>query len=319
MIPVPDAFRFARKHSYHHMAASERARLRWAEPTITEMVLAQAARAVKVVPFTQHAEVLSGADWIWWWVDGSGAYGMLVQAKRLVIARSWKFGFDYRASSAALSQRQVLLETATQLDLLPAYALYLGTGDYRSWEPCSTAHAGVRCPQCKRRALSLMPALLASPLAIDDATSTYESSVALEDVWRPPAGRPLLLPTISKQLRPELAEFFEREQRGTRAVTRSMMDRVLRARFGQFSAATDGAVKLGDGSHDQLGPVFADAPDDVMHGNVRYFHHVLSPLKNSPPEYVLETVYGDPAAARQIGNLPDSVAGVVVVDLTPTD
>jgi len=107
------------------MAACERADLRWGETSITEIVTAQAADAVTVVPFTQRAEALSCADWIWWWVDHRGAYGMLVQAKRVTVTWSkWHFGFDYPRGTG--SQRTTLMSSASGLGVLPVYALYLG-------------------------------------------------------------------------------------------------------------------------------------------------------------------------------------------------
>lgn len=106
MTAVDDAFRRARIQADRHMAACEQAGLRWSEPSITEIVMAYAARAVTVVPFTQPAEALSGADWVWWWVDSAGAYGMLVQTKRVTVTGGqWSFDFDYKARRAARSQR----------------------------------------------------------------------------------------------------------------------------------------------------------------------------------------------------------------------
>jgi len=88
-----------------------------------------------VIPFTQPAEAISGADWIWWWVDDAGAYGMLVQAKRVTITEGkWWFGFNYASGQPKRSQYKLLRSTANALGLLPVYALYLGGGDYRNWE-----------------------------------------------------------------------------------------------------------------------------------------------------------------------------------------
>lgn len=314
---VLSAFKSARKDALRHMAASERAKFRWGETTITEIVTSRAARAVHVVPFTQPAEGLSGADWVWWWVDASSAYGMLVQAKRVTIeAGSWGFDFDYQSPKAKRAQREVLRSTAAVLGVLPVYALYLGTGDYRSWERCSGRHTGHGCGRCRRRAVSLMPELLASTVMINDSTSTYEKSVALEEMWTSSEDRPLLIPKVAESLKPELAEYLLTEQHGARAVSRSMMDVVLRVRAGQFALATDGSVSVSDGSHDVLGPVFTELPDDTMHGGVNYFEHVLNPLRNVPPDYVLEIMHGGVGTYASRSNMPREVAGVVVVDLS---
>lgn len=312
MTAVDDAFRRARIQAVQHMVACQQAGLRWGEPSITEIVMAHAARAVTVVPFTQRAEALSGADWVWWWVDGAGAYGMLLQAKRMTVTLGkWNFDFGYRATGAASSQNEVLRSAAAVLDLLPVYALYLGTGDYRRWERCSTSHRSGRCLQCVKRSVSLMPALLAEALMVDDAVSTYERSVALEDLWTPPRSGALLIPVLQEQLEPELSEFLQQRQNGTRAVTRSMIDRVLRARAGAFSAApTIAATARRSGDHDRLGRVFGDLPDDTGHWGLNYFDHTLNPLRHAPPSYVLEAMSGDFNEDRLASDMPDNVAGI---------
>jgi hypothetical protein len=318
---VGDAFRWARILAARHMAACEEVSLRWSETSITEVVVAQAGRAVTVVPFTQRAETLSGADWVWWWVDGVGSYGMLVQAKRVTLTGTrWSFGFDYATGGVAGGQRRALLSAAAALDLLPVYAIYLGTGDYRRWERCSDSHRGGRCLQCAKRSVSLMPALLAESLVVNDAISTYERSVALEDLWTPPQAQALVIPTIQQRLAPELADFLGKRQDGTRAVARSMIDRVLRARFGAFGLAPPVAAdpsRLGD--HDRLGQLFSDLPDDGGHWQLNYFQHTLSPLTHAPPGYVLEIMSGDFDQDRLVSVMPDNVAGVVVVRVPAQD
>ncbi|WP_202125839.1 hypothetical protein [Actinomadura physcomitrii] len=281
-------------------------------------MMAQAARAVTVVPFTQRAEALTGADWVWWWVDGTGAYGMLVQAKRVTVTRSnWSFDFGYEVKSAARPQREMLLSTAALLDLLPVYALYLGTGDYRGWECCSDDHGNGNCISCVKRTISLMPALLAEKLIVSDAVSTYERSVALEDLWTPPPAGALLIPTLEKQLAPELLNFLQEPQDGTRAVTRSMIDQVLRARYGAFTAVSTSVASPQSGDHDQLGRVFGDVPDDTGHWGQRYFEHTLNPLLHVPPGYVLGIASGDFDQDRLTSDMPDNIAGIVVVRVPP--
>ncbi|MGW4330338.1 hypothetical protein ACWEKR_31165 [Nocardia sp. NPDC004573] len=314
MTAVENAFRWARVQAVRHMAACERTGLRWSETTITEIVTAHTSRAVTVVPFTQRAEVLSGADWVWWWVDGADAYGMLVQAKRVTVTRSkWNFDFGYGARGAARSQREVLRSAAAALGLLPVYALYLGTGGYRRWERCPDVHRSGRCVHCVKRTLSLMPALLADELLVSDAASTYGRSVALEDMWTRPPASPPLIPALKNQLAPELSDFLQNRQDGTRAVARSMIDRVLRARSEQFSAVSTSVVSAHYGGHDQLGSVFCDVPDDTGHWGLRYFEHTLNPLRHAPPGYVLEITAGDFNEDRVVSNMPDNVAGIVVV------
>lgn len=315
---VEEAFRWARIEAARHMASSEAARLRWSEPTITEIVLARAAREVAVVPFTQRAEALSGADWVWWWVDGTAAYGMLVQAKRLTITgTTWSFGFDYKSVGASRSQREVLRGTAATLGLVPAYALYLGTGRYRHWERCPDDHRSGRCLSCVKRTVSLMPEQVASDLVANDAGSVYEMSVALEDLWAPPTAAALLSPLLAHQLVPELRDFLQQRQDGTRAVTRALIDRVLRSRAGAFSATSETMATLHLGEHDRLGPVFAELPNDTGHWEEPYFPQLLGPLRQAPPDYVLGVITGDYNAEELAERMPQDVAGVIVVRVPP--
>ncbi|WP_396910156.1 hypothetical protein [Mycolicibacterium sp.] len=297
------------------MAACERAQLSWGETAITEIVMSRAAAAVSVVPFSQQAEAISGADWVWWWVDATSAYGMLVQAKRLRVDRGrWRFDFGYR--NRAGSQWARLRETAATMDLVPVYALYLGTGDYRSWAPCPDDHQGLRCHSCVKRSVSLMPALLADSWIVNDSKTTYERSVALEDIATPSWTASFLIPALREQLAPDLANFLLTTQTGTRAVTRSMIDRVLRVRMGQFGAVSaPGLTAARDSSHDRLGPVFSELPTDTGHWNEPYFGHVLNPLRHVPPGYVLEIESGEFDVDELASNMPEDVTGIVVVRL----
>lgn len=308
------AFRRAREHSVQHMAACEKTLLRWGETSITEIVMSRAAAAVSVVPFTQPAETISGADWVWWWVDGRSAYGMLVQAKRLTVSRGrWCFDFGYRNTVG--NQQSALRSTAAHLDLIPVYALYLGTGNYRNWEPCPFDHRGRRCPSCVKRSVSLMPASSANTAIVNDSTSTYERSVALEDVWTPDSTRPLLIPGLSQQFDPDLANFLRTPQTGTRAVTRSMIDRVLIARGEQFDAVSaSGPNVMRDGGRGRNGPVFSELPSDRGDSGISAFREALNPLRNAPPDYVDDIESGMFDADEVASNLPD-VAGVVVIRL----
>ncbi len=312
MLTVKAAFEVARRQSVQHMTACDRARLGWSETAITEIVTSRAARAVAVVLFTQRAEAVSGADWVWWWVDTTAAYGMLVQAKRLnVEAGGWKFGFDYRSGK----QWSNLMSTAQTMDLFPVYALYLGTGDYRGWAPCPEHKPG-RCLACVKRSVSLMPALLADSRINFDAQMTYGRSIALEELWTPPATRAGLIPALWRQVAPELLEFLMTPQVGARAVSRSMIDRVLAVRAGQSVAAIAPAESADStGDHDELGPIFQGLPPDTGHFGIPYLGHALDPLRSVPPDYVMEIEHGTVDANRLADVLPENVGGVVVVRL----
>lgn len=318
MTAVDEVFRWARIHAVRHMVACEQAQLPWGETTITEIVTSRVAESVSVVPFTQRAEALSGADWAWWWVDAQGAYGMLVQAKRLRITepqcsdgRRWKFDFGY--PNGRNTQRSTLMTSAASLGLLPVYALYLGSAAYRYPEPCPDSHHTGRCLPCVRRAISLMPALLAESDAVDDASSTYERSVALEDLLAPSTMRAPIIPPIQTLLSPRLEEFLTKPQNGTRAVTRKMIDGVLRVRSGHFRGVTAGVTSLiQPGADDRPTTVFDSVPIDAGHWGNSYFRHVLAPLLREPPAYVWRIMQGDIAGEDLASTFPDHVAGIVV-------
>ncbi|WP_341934032.1 hypothetical protein MRBLWO14_003150 [Microbacterium sp. LWO14-1.2] len=159
-----------------------------------------------------------------------------------------------------------------------------------------------------------MPALLASDQLVDDAPSTYEWSVALEDLWTPPPGGALLIPAVERAMSPELKSFLKSDSStGVRAVARSMVDRVLKAGAGQFSAAMTETAPPSAGAHDHLGSIFENLPADAMHGGIRYFDHVLTPLKHSPPPYVLDIIAGDVDDDALQAQMPETVGGITVV------
>ena len=298
------------------MAACEKALFRWGEMAVSEIVMSRAAAAASVVPFTQPAESVSGADWVWWWVDSTSAYGMLVQAKRLTVHQDrWRFDFGYRGR--ACRQRVNLRSTAASLGLVPVYALYLGTADYRNWQMCSDDHRVGRCLSCVKRSVSLMPALLADPAVVNDYEETYKRSFALEEAWKPSSMPTQVIPALLEQMDPELINFLLTPQAGVRAVAQSMIDGILRVRSGQLDAVSrsDPSVLRGS-NHDQLGPVFPDLPLDTGHWGFPYFEHVLDPLQHVPPDYVLEVESQEFDADELASTMPSQVAGVVVVRLS---
>ncbi|MHA7663727.1 hypothetical protein [Mycolicibacterium sp. HS_4_1] len=314
MTTVKAAFKSARVDAVRHMRACERAWLRWGEVGVTEIVTSRAAPAVTVAPFSQPAEAISGADWIWWWVDATAAYGMLVQAKRVTVdGARWHFDFGYPRGSGR--QRHQLLSTAQALDLIPVYALYLGTGDYRRWERCPDNHHAQGCLACVKRSVSLMPALLAEEALVTSSSTTYARSIALEDVWTPESAPSWLIPPLA-EFSPELLRFLTKPQNGVRAVSRAMIDRVLRVRAGQFAGFSISANTVLDNSHEGLGPVFPNLPDDRGHWGIPYFEQVLNPLRVAPPGYVLELLAEDVVDTNAMAStMPENVAGVVVVQL----
>lgn len=150
----------ARVKAESHIAVFERADDSWKEETVTELVLAGAWPEVRWKAFTRREEVRSGADWLWWWVDASGAcFGMLVQAKRLkrTPAGSPRIDFGYNSGK----QHRSLMRTARRLGVPAVYALYLGTPSTGRSQYCPEAphpKAGQRCDRCHRATVSLYAA-----------------------------------------------------------------------------------------------------------------------------------------------------------------
>ncbi|MGC2652139.1 MAG: hypothetical protein WA317_00745, partial [Mycobacterium sp.] len=132
----------------------------------------------------------------------------------------------------------------------------------------------------------------------------------------PEHARESLIPALKEHLAPELDDFLTIPQTGARAVTRALIDRVLRVRAGHFSAVS-APTNTGprDGGHEWLGPVFQQLPTDAGHWGAPYFEHLLKPLRHSPPGYVLEIDSDEFDADRLASNMPDNVAGIVVVRL----
>lgn len=285
-----------------HMAACESSGLQWTEETVTEILLTRAAPHVRFVTFTRKQEARVGADWLWWWVAPTGeSFGMLVQAKRLYVHNEkWTFKFNHNAGQ----QRRALSEAAESLDVAPVYGLYLGTQRYRGAASCGTdSHAQEDCEACAMRAVSVMPELLAVSHLVADAASTYERSLALEGAFDNAEKQSAWLGAINADLTDDVRAFLTKPQAGARAIARSLVDRVLAVRAGQFSKNVEAMVRT-----EQLGRVFRDLPGDRGHFGMPYLPVLLRGLGHSPPDYVLSILAG-----QALGEPPaDNIAGIAV-------
>lgn len=305
MTSVDAALATGRAACLDHMAACEAAGLQWTEEPVTEILLSRTSPQVRFATFTRKQEAKVGADWLWWWVAPSGeSFGMIVQAKRLYVDKAkWSFKFNHNSGE----QRRALFDAAGALDLVPVYSLYLGTQHYRAAATCGAeSHKGEDCENCAMLAVSLMPALLAESHLIVDAESTYERSVALETAFDNAEEQSAWLGAINADLTDDLSAFLTMPQVGVRAIARSLVDRVLEVRQGQFSKNVDEMVHV-----EQLGRVFAELPGDRGHFGAPYMPLMLRGLVRSPPDYVVSIIAGD-----TLGEPPaDNIAGVVVVSL----
>lgn len=306
--PVTDvraALAAGRAACLDHMTACEVSGLQWTEEPVTEILLSRTAPQVRFATFTRNQEATVGADWLWWWVAPSGeSFGMLVQAKRLYVDKAkWSFGFDYKSGD----QRRALFKAAYALNVAPVYSLYLGTQRYRGAAVCGAYfHDAEDCQNCAVLAVSLMPALLAvSHLVVDDR-STYTRSVALETAFDNAEEQSAWLGAIDADLTDDLRDFLTEPQTGARAIARSLVDRVLEVRQGQFSKNVEEMIRT-----ERLGRVFPDLPGDYGHFGAPYMPMMLRGLVQSPPDYVVSIIAGD-----RLGEPPaDNIAGVVLVQL----
>lgn len=125
-----------------------------------------------------------------------------------------------------------------------------------------------------------MPALLADETLVVDSISTYERSVAWEDLLASSNTSAVLFQGLRQQLSPDVLDFLTTDQGGVRAVTRSMIDRVLRVRSGQ-GVQSLAEPEVGDiqGGHDELGTIFRELPTDAGHWGDR----VLQTVARSTP------------------------------------
>jgi hypothetical protein len=295
------------------MEQSEGAGFVWKEETVTDLLLAEVASSIRVVPFTRSQEARLGADWLWWWIDGDGeAFGMLVQAKRLRIdSKRWKFDFEYKKGA----QRGTMLRAARYLGVPATYGLYLGTSTYRRPASCGASHARKTCTQCRRTTVSVMPALLGDSLFVLDGPSAYSRSVALEDLAKRHLSQGTALshviPALRPTLDPKLRAFLSQPQRGARRIAQELLDSLLLVRQGQFQAAL-----VAPASYEALEPVFDTLPGDRGHFEEPYFPHLLNGLRRVAPDYVLDAEYTDGSieAPSELADVSEAnVAGVVVV------
>lgn len=302
MTAVRSALASGRTACLDHMAACEQADLQWTEEPVTEILLSRTAPQVRFASFTRRQEAQVGADWLWWWVSASGeSFGMLVQAKRLHVAdKRWSFKFNHNSGE----QRRSLFNAAETLAVAPVYNLYLGTQQYRGGAACGDeAHDPDGCETCAMRAVSVMPANLAVSHLVEDGESTYERSLALEAAFDNAEEQSAWLGAIDAQLTDEVRAFVTTPQAGVRAVARSLVDRVLQVRAGQFSKNVEEMVRT-----EHLGPVFRELPGDRGHFGEPYLPMILRGLVHAPPAYVLSVLASEPLGEPPAAN----VAGVVV-------
>lgn len=295
-----------RVRAEHHMDRQDFEGLGWTEETVTEIAVSAGTPFVKPIPFNRPQEAVIGADWLWWWLDGSSqeCFGMLVQAKRIKGGPGrWKLDVGHGDGA----QQRSLFATADQFDVPAVYGVYTGGLVLRKDLRCP--HGQVPpCLACTRMAITLMPAY--SLPATRDSRSLFDLTVVegvpLENLGDPNTPAGTVRDVNFRQMQPgALRQFLLEPQSGPREVAKLIFKSVSTRRSAQFSAALIDPVEL-------VGQqVFTELPSDRGHFPDSYFSHVLRGLRLNPPDYVRDLVAGFPPPAWISGAL----AGVVLVSL----
>ena len=218
--------------TWERIEAAERVGMRWSEETNTETLLLQLRQRhpsqVLIAAFSKRREASVGADWEWWFVSQTGAYGMRVQAKRISLPKE-TFGYlRYTPRGHTNDQMTTLIGRARADHLAPAYCFYVASQTHRRdgvWpdvispppsQPsgCLVGHAEViraaRSNRLDRLASALMPwHLLVCPReGRGDLTS--RASAAMRSIAR---GELAIAPSIASAERSEDADPYLPEAR----------------------------------------------------------------------------------------------------------
>ncbi|ADL45975.1 hypothetical protein [Micromonospora aurantiaca (nom. illeg.)] len=314
MIPIespgPDlvtALANARSAVEDHMVRADRAGIIWREETVSELLWVHAHPHISCADFSRKQENRVGADWLWWWVDGSGeCFGLLVQAKRLHHSQSQQPHAQLDFGHGDGEQFRRLVGTADRLGVPAAYIVYFGGVEHRYGLSCEADDHTSQCLPCKRRSVSVITALQAGMLLgasqRDAATGTFLYSKPLEDLVNPDlAARPiqdLNLCNVDMELRRLLLT----PQVGARLVAKEVFRMVAEMRMGQLSAAVADRVELEDDI------IFPDLPLDSGHFSRPYYPYVMRGLRRRLPDTVQHVLNGKPPPEEFHG-----VAGLVVV------
>ncbi|PPF61590.1 hypothetical protein C5E11_14845 [Clavibacter michiganensis] len=306
MIPtdanVHSALINARPAAQSQMASFEAAGATWHEEPMTELLLGAASPVVKFAQFTRQQEATVGADWLWWWIDDFGeAFGMLVQAKRLLHHRKgWDIDFDYKTGD----QRRALVQTGLDLGVAPMYALYLGTSEWRSGAFCQDMPHRDPCSACERSTVSMVPAIVTDFAASHSTQVSTAMEVAMPIEFisdKEITANPVWDSNLS-DLDMDLATFLFEPQKGARRVAQMIFQRVTKVRAMMFSGPTGVVVTRG------AEPIFRNVPDDLGHFRRRYYPEILDGLRHEVPDYVLD-VLSDQEVPE---NIRGRLAGVAI-------
>lgn len=266
----------------------------WSETSITDLLMTMTHPQVQMVKFNQVEEGVTGADWLWWWVDETTgeAFGAAVQAKRLK-RKSSKWWVDFRYKGG--EQRRDLGFLGNYFNVVPLYALWLGTSSYRDGAFCRGNTHTDDCEACRKSTLSAVPSIL-TECGGDEFDSTdiaLGHHVSLEDLVDPRTDPGKYWSPNFANATDEFVRFLNEPQAGSRQIARTIVDQIRDARRRTFSVATDGTRTA------RSDAVFPEVPDDQGHFAFPYFPYVLRGLRTAAPDYVREF--------RETGNVSEDI------------
>lgn len=278
-----EKMRSARLQAEALMHVFEIAGEEWEEPTITDLLLKTVHPLVTWTRFNRAEEGRwTGADWMWWWVDSDSreAFGALVQAKRLKrTPRGWKIDFSYRKGR----QRQLLMDTADFYNIVPLYALYLGTSAFRAGDFCEPTRHSDDCLRCRQSTLSLVPAALTRSgiASASDTEIAMRFHQALETLVDPEIQPKGIWGSRSARFDDDFAAFLDEPQVGSRAIAKKIVRKMQERRMGEYAATATLKAEL-----DVDGAVFSNVPDDHGHGGPSTYASTLPGLRRRLPAFV---------------------------------
>lgn len=152
------------------------------EETLTDVLLVECGDTVRYAKFNKPQEGRTGADWLWWFVDGTSGecFGMLVQAKCLHKEPNDRWSIDLAYGKPRGKQVESLLAAAERFQVPACYVLYCGDDQHRDGFACD--HGGVGCRSCREKSV----AVLAGPIA--GRLVQHELNQKRLDNWNPKWG-----------------------------------------------------------------------------------------------------------------------------------
>ncbi|GLF95573.1 DUF6615 family protein [Streptomyces yaizuensis] len=131
------------ERTYERLAESHLVGQAIGEDSFTDFNLQDVRRAhgdrVLTRRFTREQEARNGADWEWWFHDGTRGFGIRVQAKKAY--RDGRYVLHHVIGKTGALQSDRLIEAASASDCLPFYVFY----SHRSWTPSHPDRAPADC------------------------------------------------------------------------------------------------------------------------------------------------------------------------------